>query len=450
MTEQNQGLDGIYGVINGKQAPAITGKPIYKEDLKWAEMAGARHMSQLIGQRVSDNDEKTIACPLNFGSRKQTGFMPDDVRLRLLYFKKVFNNCEIQAGIKYSTARPTVEQMKNVPEYKNALEPMLKAFNVTDFDSWLPTVQARFYFEEYEIALLLADEFDQLPMANSTVRVPGALGLMFGELEADDATFTAQTNTKASYLVESKNNVVHTVVTQDLLDDSAPPIIDKIRYEVQRGVGRSYERSIINGDTTAPHQDSDVTNAKDFRKAFKGFRKLAIANEAVVGGGEIVYNHGGSTADKDLFAEMLKRTKCMGDDKSDLIWIMPCHIGHELVTGAIPELFTAFAFGALASNVTGQIPPVFGVKGIESSYMREDLNADGVYDNITKNLMGMLIVKKSRFQRWTRQATKIWAAPSLPSSDTMLMSAKARHSFAGVPQSSDERSVIYARNIAKS
>jgi hypothetical protein len=133
--------------------------------------------------------------------------------------------------------------------------------------------------------------------------------------------------------------------------------------------------------------------------------------------------------------------------KDDLIYIIGTTISHDLVTGAIPELFTAFAFGGLASNVTGQVPPVFGVKNLESSYIREDLNALGVHDGVTTNRTTALLVQRSRFLNWTRQATRVWATPSLANTDKMLMSAKARHTFAGLPQTAEEKSVVVAVNI---
>jgi hypothetical protein len=266
-----------------------------------------------------------------------------------------------------------------------------------------------------------------------------------GQLETDDDTFTPQYNTQASYLVESKNNVVHSVITNDLLDDSAPAIIDKLRKEVVWGIIRAYERSILDGDTTAPHMDLDVTDAKDFRKAFKGLRKIALANIA----NGSVYDHLNDTASKVLWSEVLKKMGKQGLVKDDLVYIIPATISHDLVTGAIPELFTAFAFGGLASNVTGTVPPVFGIKNIESAYMRENLAASGVHTATPADdtRTYMLLVQKSRCICWWRQATRVWASPSLPSSDKMLMSGKARHSFSIVPQTAAEKSVTIGINV---
>jgi hypothetical protein len=444
-------INKVYDVLKNKQAPATIGKPVFEKDFEHVKMTGAKSMAEVFGKATIDDE--ACSSPLNFGSKASTGLLPEDTRIRLFLFKKLLSNVMIQAQCKTKLRDPSMDAIKSVPLYENALVPMLKAFNVTDFSSWLPTVHTRFYFEEYEIPLLVADLFDQLPMESSTIKVPGALGLLEGRREADDATFDEQANTEADYLVTAENCVVHSKITQDLLDDTAPAIIDKYRKEVVKGIGRAVEKAILNGTrigTTHIDADSEAGSAKLFVKAWNGLRKLAFDNDAVVGAGKIVYDHEGDSPSKLLFARLLKLMKIFSMEKSDLAWIMPVSVGHDLVTGAIPELFTAFAFGGLASNVTGAVPPVFGVNGTESSYVREDLLATGkagdpVVAADTKTCL--ILVKKSRFMNFVRQATKVWASPSLPSSDTLLMSAKWRGSWAGNPQSAQERSVVMGINI---
>jgi len=453
MSENTTTLKGISDCLIGGKAPAQIGKPVFASDIEKCKWLGAEKPSQIFGLKVMDSDERTPSIPLNFKSKESTGQLPEETRIRLFALKKALSNCQIQAQIMGRCINPSASVMMATPVYKNSLGAMLKAFNITDFADWVDTVQSRFFFEEYEIPLLLADKFDYMPMTSPLVRVPGALDLLYGQLETDDATFTAQSNTESSYIVESKNNVVHTLITQDLLDDSSPAIIDKLRREVLKGVARSHERSILDGDTSVTHQDQDVTAAKDYRKAWNGLRKRAFDNEAaIVGGGgaanQIVYDHGDDVPSKDLFSELLKRLKCLGDDKQDLCYIMGCSTSHDLVAGAIPELFTAFSFGSLASNRTGQVPPVFGIESVESSYVREDLASTGKFATATTDTQTyMILVKKSRFSNWIRQATRVWASPSLPSSDSMLMSGKQRAAFAGIPQSTTERSVVMGINI---
>jgi hypothetical protein len=448
-TPDDTPADGIKAG-SGFGMPAYIGKAIYQKDLDWAKMVGIKSMPMLFGKKVSDNDRESTAVPVNFGSKSSTGMLPEETRLRLFYFKKLFNNVEIQACVKGQTRNPTKAMLKSVTSWPD-FEAACKAFNITDFDDWIDQVQARFFFEEYEIPYVLADQFDSLPMTSPIVRVPGALGLLEGTLESDDAIFTPQSNTQSSYIVESKNNVVHTVITQDLLDDSSPPLIDKLRKEVLMGIVRSYERCILDGvEAPTVHIDDDTQAgpANLFSKAFTGLRKRVFDGDTLIGAGSLIYDNSGDPLNKDTFSELLKRLKCQGSEKDDLVYIMGCTGSHDLVTGAIPELFTAFAFGGLASNVTGNVPPVFGVKPIESSRVREDLDADGKANSpAVETLTYMLLVQKSRYSNWIRQATRVFASPSLPNTDTMLMTGKARHAFAGIPIQDKERSAAMAINI---
>lgn len=439
----------IYDVLKSQQPPAEIGKPIYQKDLDLAKMAGAKNMTSLFGKRVGDSDERTCSVPLNFGSKAASGMLPDETRLRLCQFKKLYNNAEIQACIKTRSSHPSKEAIMSVPAWKE-FAAAAKAFNVTDFADWIDQVQARFFFEEFEIPLILADQFDSLPMTSPIVRVPGALGLLEGTLETDDAVFTPQSNTQSSYLVESKNNVVHTVITHDLMDDSSPAIIEKIRREVVRGIARSYERAILDADDSGTHIDADTQAGPGnlYTKAFNGLRTRVFTGDTAIGAGSLIFDNSADTLSKDTFSELLKRLLCQGSEKDDLVYILGCTNAHDLVTGAIPELFTAFAFGGLASNVTGQVPPVFGINSVESSKVREDLLATGKAAAApATTLTYLLLVQKSRYANWVRQATRVFASPSLPSSDTMLMSGKARQAFAGTPIQTKERNAAMAINI---
>ena len=452
-------MSNIYDVLKSKSAPANhTIQPRYENDLREVKSLIQKKgndtgFGAVFGHKLRDDDERSSSVPVNFGSKSSISYngaelISQEARTRLFLLKKLYSNAEIQAQYKGGTKNPSKELIKSVPLWKN-FESHAKAFNVTDFDDFIDQVQSRFYFEEYEIPRLLADKFDSLPMTSPIVRVPGALGLLEGELEADDGVFSQQSNTQSSYLVESKNNVVHTVITQDLLDDSSPALIDKLRKEVLQGIARSYERAMLDGDSSGAHIDADTQagSAKLFSKAWNGLRKRAFDNETLVGGSEIVFDHN-DTPSKDMFSGLLKRLKCQGADKKDLLYIMGCSTSHDLVSGAIPELFTAFAFGSLASNVTGMVPPIFGIEGVESQYVREDLEITGKALAVPADTKTYcLLVQKSRFMNWTRQAPRVWAAPSLPSSDQMLMSGKARHAFSGIPQSASERSVVMAINV---
>jgi hypothetical protein len=435
----------LYAELNG-QAPAVIGRPVFAKHLEMAKFAGARDIVDCLGHKEK-SDNSPVRGNLNFGSRKSCGLMPDESRMALFELKRLISAVEIQAQVMNKRYDVTADMMKETPLFKDRLDAMLKAFDVTDFSTWIARVNARFFFEEFEIPLLVGDLMDQLPMDSARVKVDGALGRMMGKLETDSATYTDQSNTSADYDVDAKNNVVHAKITEDLSQDSAPSVIAKLQREVVMGIARAEERSYLDGDTTGTHMDSDVTAGTDFRKAYKGFRRLAFDNNSA-SGGKSWYDHGGDAPSAAMFSKLLRNLGKFASEKGDLAWILGPTCANALVTGAIPELFTAFAYGGPASNKTGQVPMVYGVQPTESEWIREDLSATGFKTGSgTETFTWAALVKKSRFQRHLRAPVRVWAAPSLPSSDIMLMSAKKRHSFGGVPQSATEISLSVAFNV---
>lgn len=431
----------LYNMLHDGVAPGVIGKPVYAKYFDEVKMTGAHTIAQIFGGRER-SDTAPVTRGLNFASRAEVGMLPTETRLRLFALKKMISDVEIEACVMFKTANPSVGQMMDTWSFKNRLQATLKAFDVSDYAAFIADVHARFYFDEFEIPTLVGDLFDLMPMESATVSINGFTGRLMGRLETDSATFTAQYNTAADYTVNAKNCVVHTDITEDLNADSAPSVIEKLRKEVVMGIARSEERSYLDGDTTGSHMDTDVSAGTDFRKAFKGIRKLGLANTA---NGSVV-DHGGDAPSKLLFANMLNAMGKFASEKGDLAWIVGPSVANALVTGAIPELFTAFAFGGPASNVTGQVPPVFGVKATESEWVREDLNASGVYEAAATKTW-LALVKKSRIMRHLRAPLRVWAAPSLASSDKMLMSAKKRLSFSALPQSATELSIIVGINV---
>lgn len=443
----------IYKNIQGQQnkAPAQIGRPVFEKDFEAVKVLGVKSMADIFGHK-DDMIDKTNCRSINFGSKKDTCMLPDETRLRLFELKKSIADVHVQASVLFRTANPTADQIMATPLYKNYLGAQLKAFNVTDFAAWIPTVNARFYFDEFEIPYILANEFDQQPMDSATVTIDGALGLLEGKEEGDTNTFDTQANTPSSFTVYARNNVVSTLITEDLLSDSAPAIINKVRKEVMTGNVRAFERALVNGDTSMSsgtrgdnHMDSDIRAvSKHFSKAFNGFRKIAFDNSA---NGSAIDNAGDSLS-KATFTKTLLAMGKYAAEKDDLVWVMGSTNALALITGIIPELSTNFAFGGLASTRTGLLPPVFGVKCVESAYMREDLNASGVYA-ASSSTTSLLLVKRSRFNQFLRAAAKTWAQPAV-NSDQMYMMSKIRHTFGGNPQSATEKSVIMTYNIKNS
>lgn len=430
--------------INKSHASHMAALPALYGRKSLADMLG-------VGDDSGDGYSRSLVIPsVNFAQKKS--HVPEELRILGFQLKKDIHNCFLQQQIiAHKTKMPI--SVQDTPYFKMNVEPVLKAFNVTDFANWIPTLNTRFYFEEFEIEPGIERYFEQITMQSKTERVPGAVNRLKGKLEADDATFTSQSNTQANYTWTAQDCVCHTDITEDLMQDMVPQsgAFDRLRKEVALGLRRSKEDAIINGDDSgspqgASHLDSDTAGgaATLFNKAFKGLRKIAIAAGASNG-----VDNGGGPIDRDTFSNMLVKMGKMAKEKGDLVWILGPSVCNRIVTGAVPELLTLDTFGPSATLLTGNIPRIFGVEPYESEWVREDVNSSGVYAS-AQTLTTALLVKKSRFLVGQRAPVKIWATPSLANQDKMLLTAKERFTFAGVPQATTgERSAIIAYNVSQ-
>lgn len=173
-------------------------------------------------------------------------------------------------------------------------------------------------------------------------------------------------------------------------EDSIIPILPTLQNLLARAAARALENAIINGDTTSTHQDSDVTDVNDQAKAWKGFRKLALAVSALksdmTSGG---INRANLTA-------LLKLLGKWGSRTGDLMWIVGPKAWATLL--GLDEFALAYARGGASTFASGaplQCP--FGGQIVLSEMMRENLNAAGVFDNSTTTKGAILIVNKMGF-----------------------------------------------------
>lgn len=165
-------------------------------------------------------------------------------------------------------------------------------------------------------------------------------------------------------------------LTDEANEDSIIPLLPELQADLARSAARALESAIINGDTTTTHQDSDVTNARDARKAWKGFRKLALAANL-----KSDMSTGGITRG-NLLAVMKLLGKWGGTRKNDLLWIVGPQTWASLLN--LDEFAIWYQRGGATTFADGALPTApWGGRLAVSEQCREDLNASGVYDGST-------------------------------------------------------------------
>lgn len=326
---------------------------------------------------------------------------------------------------------------------KNVLAPRLKAFGTsvsTEGAEWVPVGLSSSYIEEFQLDRQVAALFKSFTMPNGTFELPVQESTTIARIQAEGSTI-AQANFNTSKLTFSAVKLAeYTVLTEELNEDSAPSILTLARNEVVQASARAIETAIINGDTTGSHQDSDVTAATDARKAWKGLRKLALANSATID-----FTNAAATVTK--LRSMRTLMGKYGVEVRDLAWLVTPKVYAQMIN--LPEVTTVDKLGPQATIRTGVLDQLDGVPIIVSEFGRDDLNASGVYDASVVNRSGILLVKLSRFYLGVRRPIKVRAVQDpTPPNDRWLLASWWRGDFKGNVQDSNEKSVVYGINIA--
>jgi HK97 family phage major capsid protein len=180
-------------------------------------------------------------------------------------------------------------------------------------------------------------------------------------------------------------------------EDSIIPILPTLQMTLARAGARALEDAIINGDTTATHMDTGSTVAvNDVKRAWKGFRKLALAVASL----KVDLTSGGINRANILSA--LKLLGKWGTRSQDILWIVGPKTWVTLM--GLDEVVLAYARGGIGSYIAGGPPPApWGGVLTVSEQCREDLNATGIWDNSTTTKGSILAVNKSGFVMGSRR-----------------------------------------------
>jgi len=330
---------------------------------------------------------------------------------------------------------------------RDVLAPRLKAFgtgNAGEGLEWVPTMVSSQYIEEFELDRQVVDQFKSVNMPSSPFDVPVQTDVTVARKQpesCDPAYILAPANFGTGKItLEAVKLVEHMCLPEELNEDSAPAILALVRSEVTAAQARAWETAIINGDTTGPHMDSDVTAAEDARKSWKGLRKLALANSATVG-------FTGAAVTTPKLRDMRTLMGKFGVSERNLVWIISSKIYQQFLN--LDEVTTVEKFGPMATILRGSLAALDGIPIVISEFGRDDVNATGVYDGVTTNLSTALLVNRSRFMWGVRRAIRVKASMDpTPPGDRWLLASWWRGDFKGHAQSASETSVVLGVNIA--
>jgi HK97 family phage major capsid protein len=270
------------------------------------------------------------------------------------------------------------------------LKARLKSFGSTvagQGDEWVPTAISASYIEEFQLERKLAGALREIPMSTNPFQLPVQQGVTKARLVGEAASATDAGFNTEKIQFDARKLVEYYVLPEELNEDSAPAILELARAEVLQAQIRAVEDSIINGDLSGTHMDSDVVSAASNQKAWNGLRKLALDAGST-------HSFTGAGVTKAGLDNMRKLMGKYGTNPKELAWVVGPSGYAQMLN--VDEVATVEKFGPQATILTGALAVFRGIPIIVSEFVREDLNAAGVYDGAqtTKTVIHLANIRR--------------------------------------------------------
>jgi len=304
-----------------------------------------------------------------------------------------------------NTPKSDLALWKHLQKAPRFMQPMIqKAFNdsATVGAEWIPDqFAANLYVnleETSQLPRVVADNLQKQAVERNTILVPrmskGGRPYIKGTVTSDSPTaYTASTVTTSQKSITMSGLASRFLIDDAAAEDSAIAVIPTLQRQIINDLNDALEDALINGDTTGTHQDAiadwnirgrwgtspSLGGGSDHRRMFKGMRKQAFDRS--------------SSADLSTFnfAALLGLKAQMGELalQDVVLFASPEAVLANLLS--LSEVKTIDTFGPLATVKTGQIAAIMGMPIIMSRFIGADMNASGVYDNVTTNKTGLLM-----------------------------------------------------------
>ena len=270
---------------------------------------------------------------------------------------------------------------------------------------FVPRELSSMLLERVNLALRVVQLFPEVSMPTSPFDLPArALARVRGGRHTEQTADTGQTKIKKvtpgsrKITLEAVKFATTVLSSKEASEDEIIAVLRFLQEELLDLTAADLEDAVINGDTAGEHRDPDSNEADDPRKNWDGIRKTASTNEAER-----------DQEGKDLTVAGLRANrKLMGKYGID-----PGQLAHVIGLTSYIDLLsdtnvqTVDKYGAQATVLTGELGRADGVPLVVSEYVREDLNAEGVFDEETETRSVAATVHRRAFLRGTKRQLSV-------------------------------------------
>lgn len=314
--------------------------------------------------------------------------------------------------------------------YRQEFAPLLRAMDTQTAGEgleWVPTMMSNELIRRVNLALRVANLFRMIPMPSNPFKLP-AVGVVRRRtgIHAEQTADTGQTKFKVitagtrGITLTAVKLAARMLVSKEEEEDAIVAVLPWMMEQLVEYLAADWEDTLINGDSVGSHMDSDTTDSDDPRKLANGLRALTQAAQKTDAGNDAL-------TVADLRTNRRKMGK-YGIDPSKLAHIVS--IGNYVDLLSDPSVITIDKLGPNATILSGQLATVDGAPVVVSEYIRQDLNATGVYDASVMDRSTAITAHTGGFLQGERRGVTVKInETSYDESDQDLLTASMRRAF---------------------
>lgn len=371
-----------------------------------------------------------------------------------LYLTNAMKAGKMEARESYFSAGG-MKSLKLFKRWETLRDDFLKTMDTAESGygaQWVPTGFSSELQSLIDVELRVAQNHRTIPMPQNPYTLPLKTGHATAYLASEQTDGASITKFERSKVPTA--NVTFTCVkpaarilwTGELDEDSIVPMYPVLSEEVALAIARGIENATINGQKTA---DIDTgyggIAANDLRKGWDGFR---------------YYSEQATATKVDASAMTIEALtgirKAMGKtalEPTGLSWIPSLSAYYQLLnlkdSGSNPVVVPVYAFGAQATSKVGVLGFLQGIEVIPSEFVQDDLNATGIYDNITKTKTIIILDHHRSWNYGSTRELKVAASDQVYiESDILVIVATARLDFKNLFASTVQYGCGIGYNIA--
>jgi HK97 family phage major capsid protein len=334
--------------------------------------------------------------------------------------------------------------------YEESFRPTIGAAlntdNANEGADWVPTGLSPSLIDRVELQLKVLALFADQPMPTNPFVLPGrsVSRVKLARGVQNDAD-TGQTGVKKIQIATRKVTMTakkfwgEALVSKEAEEDAIVAMLPLMEDELTRYLLFDLEDTAINGDTAAAQDTAAGFYASDDPlRNWDGLRKIALAGAKT------------DFANAKLTVSGLRgNRKVMGKygvDPAELAHILSINEYIDILDDT--SVLTLEKYGPQATILKGELGSVDSVPLIVSEKMHVDLNATGIYDNVTTNRTEAITVYRPGFRTGSRRGLTLEILRELYSEyDQDAVKISVRRAFAPVQPAATEKIVAITYNV---